>query len=59
MKIDPKLFNDDPKFEVDRNLFDTLLEGSLARIAAKNKNVAPPADENIFDTIFGGKKDAE
>jgi hypothetical protein len=51
-KIDPKKFNEDPKFETERNDFDALLEGSFRRLEKKRKDQNPPADENFFDGLF-------
>jgi hypothetical protein len=61
MKIDPKLFNTDPKFEAERGMFDELLDGAIARRKAKIKASKPPknADLNFFDELFGGKDEEE
>lgn len=56
-KINIDVFNADPKYEKDRESFDSLVEASLKRVQAKHAKDAPPAqDENIFDMIFGSKK---
>ena len=58
-KIDVNLFNTDPKFEQDRTAFDALTEASMKRVIEKQKKENPPADddENIFDAMFGKKKE--
>lgn len=59
-RIDPKVFNTDPKHEKDREEFDSLVDASVARLLEKKKKDNPPKpeNENIFDALadwFGGK----
>jgi hypothetical protein len=51
-KIDPKKFNEDPKYENERKDFDALLEGSFRRLKEKRDKENPPPDENFFDSFF-------
>lgn len=56
-KFDPKLFNTDPKYQEQRDFLDAINEESMKRVIAKRKKENPEEPENIFDIIFGGKKE--
>ena len=58
--FDIEKFNSDPSFETERSQFDAMFEGSFKRFMEKEKAKNPqPETENIFDILFGGKKDAQ
>jgi hypothetical protein len=59
MKIDPNLFNTDPKFENERSVFDAMVEGALMRVTARKAKEKPAPETNIFDDIFGKRSDNE
>lgn len=53
-EFDIEKFNNDPAFEKDRNQFDLMFAGALARAALKAKKDEPES-ESIFDALFGKK----
>jgi len=55
--IDPDLFNNDPKYEKERNVFDKMFEGAVARALARKQKETPTEEPNFFDKLFGGKKE--
>ena len=56
--FDAEKFNSDPAFDAERSQFDAMFEGSFARYLVKHKKPEEES-ENIFDVLFGGKKEVE
>jgi len=54
MPYDREKFNTDPKHEAERTQFDSMVEDSLRRVAAKNKDKNPPATKTFVDEFLEG-----
>lgn len=51
-KINIDEFNNDPKFENERNEFDALFAGAFARMTKKTAEENPPKDEGFLNSFF-------